>query len=76
MSRRGGGGIHAPLDCYSVYVGNIYGFVNFEKAQDAASASVTMNGEQIGGKTLQVNYNPANTDLQCAQEILGTQKQY
>ena len=99
MPRRGGGGIHAPLDCYSVYVGNIplqlteehmvqlfesfgtvinaavvqktedykYGFVNFEKAQDAASALVTMNGKQIGGKTLQVK--PANTDLQRAQEI-------
>ena len=37
-----------------------YGFVNFEQPQDAAKALVTMNGKQLGGKTLQIK--PANTD--------------
>jgi len=44
-----------------------YGFVNFESADSAARALVTMNGKMIGGKSLQVK--PANTDMQRAVEI-------
>ena len=44
-----------------------YGFVNFAQAEDAARALLTMNGKQIGGKTLQVR--PANTDQSKALAI-------
>merc|ERR1712154_392583 len=51
-----------------------YGFVNFQKPEDAARALVGMNGKTIGGKTLQVK--PANTDMSKAIAISQATNSY